>query len=101
MGSRIAPGGGTRLFVSLLVMTLVASMVQFVAVAPAQALAGDLGPAEVPGASTAGLEDEDGQWDTKNQHRSWFVEGRWDAILPMKSIGNGGVGTSESAWWIV
>ncbi|MGH8914541.1 MAG: S-layer homology domain-containing protein [Acidimicrobiia bacterium] len=101
MGNRIAPDGGTRFSYALLAFALVVSLVQVVAMTPAQALTGNTGPAPVPGASTAGLEDEDGQWDTKNQHRSWFVDGRWDAILPMASTANGGVASVESAWWIV
>ncbi len=100
MGSRIAPDGGTRFLVVSLAFALVISLIGVVASKPALAVSGDLGPTMVPGASTAGLEDEDGQWDTKNQHRSWFVEGRWDAILPMAAAPNGPASV-ESGWWIV
>src|SRR5262245_45680891 len=101
MGSRLAPHGSTRFLVVSLAFALVISVVGVMRPTPASAVAGYLGPTVVPGTSTAGLEDEDSQWDTKNQHRSWFVDNRWDAILPMKSTLNGGPASVESAWWIV
>ncbi|HSO50139.1 MAG TPA: hypothetical protein VLS86_06295, partial [Acidimicrobiia bacterium] len=59
-----------------------ASLVQVVAIAPAQAVAGENGPAPIPGANTSGLSGS--QWETKNQHRIWWNadQTRWDAILP-------------------
>ncbi|MEX1124493.1 MAG: hypothetical protein WEE53_02395, partial [Acidimicrobiia bacterium] len=99
MGNRIAPAGGTRISFALLAFALVASLVQVVSIAPAQALPTDQGPAIVPGADTSGLQDSEGQWDSKNQHRIWFnTDGnRWDAVLPA-SVASGA--TVPSAWMI-
>ena len=84
MGNRIAPAGGIRISFALLAFALVASLVQVVSIAPAQAVANEEGPAIVPGAGTGTI---DGQWETKNQHRIWWNDaaGRWDAILPTGS----------------
>lgn len=82
MGNRIAPPGGTRISFALLAFALVASLVQVVSIAPAQAVAGEFGPAPIPSTSTSTLSN--GEWETKNQHRIWWnaAQTRWDAILP-------------------
>jgi hypothetical protein len=87
-----------------LLSALVAASLQFGHAAPAEALAGDTGPAEVPLSDTSGLTSPVAEWETKNQHRVWRngSAGRWDAILPAAATTASppGPATGASDWWI-
>ena len=100
MGNRIAPAGGTRFSFALLAFALVASLVQVVSIAPAQAVTGDTGPAPIPSSSATTLNGR--QWESKNQHRIWWnsAANRWDAILPTTTgwkIANGAIPATPGA----
>ena len=89
---------------ALVVSALVVAMVQVIYSGPAQAVAGDTGPAVVPLTDTSGLVSSLGEWDTKNQHRIWWNDSksRWDAILPAAATTATppGPAASASQWWI-
>ena len=104
MVNRTAPSWGSRLRYALLACAMIVTLIELVPVSPAQGLSGDTGPAIVPGTDTSALQNTDGQWDTKNQHRVWYNTSRneWDAIVPVAA------GTAcdatiavQSAWCIV
>ena len=74
---------------------------------PVGAAAGDTVPALIPLTNTAGLINAGGEWDTNNQHRSWWNEaapdgGRWDAVLPVAATTDfpAGPAAGTSDWWI-
>ena len=103
MGNRITPAGGIRSIYAILAFVLVASLTYVGWVAsPAQALAGDVGPAVIPGTDTSALLDEVHEWETKNQTRIWWNDdaNRWDAILPAATVANGGPAAAASDWWV-